>query len=117
MFDIGFTELVVIFVVTLLVVGPDRLPVVARKVGIYIGKMRRSFHSIKAEVEQELEIEAVKAQLKENAMLAEAKEIEAELSKTVESVKTGTIAAPDETAEPDKPDESDKPTKPHNPPT
>ncbi len=85
MFDIGFTELLVIFVVALLVVGPERLPVVARKVGLYIGKMRRSFQSIKDEVEQELEIEAVKAQLKENALLKEAKALEAELSKTVES--------------------------------
>lgn len=84
MFDIGFTELMVIFVVALLVVGPDRLPSVARKIGLYIGKMRRSFQSIKDEVEQELEIEAVKAQLKENAMLKEAKELEAELSKTIE---------------------------------
>ncbi len=86
MFDIGFTELMVIFVVALLVIGPERLPVVARKVGLYLGKMRRSFQSIKNEVEQELEIEAVKAQLKENAMLAEAKELEQELSKTIETV-------------------------------
>ncbi len=91
MFDIGFTELIVIFVVTLLVVGPDRLPAVARKMGLYIGKMRRSFQSIKSEVEQELEIEAVKAQLKENAMLAEAKEIEEELSKTIETVKNDSV--------------------------
>jgi len=85
MFDIGFTELLVIFVVTLLVVGPERLPAVARKMGLYIGKIRRSFQSIKNEVEQELEIEAVKAQLKENAMLKEAKELEVALSETIES--------------------------------
>jgi sec-independent protein translocase protein TatB len=88
MFDIGFTELMVIFVVTLLVVGPERLPAVARKIGLYIGKMRRSFQSIKDEVEQELEIEAVKAQLKENAMLKEAKELEATLSETIETTTT-----------------------------
>ncbi len=87
MFDIGFSELLIIFVVALLVVGPERLPVVARKVGLYIGKMKRSFQSIKNEVEQELEIEAVKAQLKENAMLAEAKELEETLKKTVDEVK------------------------------
>ena len=87
MFDIGFSELLIIFVVALMVVGPDRLPLVARKVGLYIGKMKRSFQSIKNEVEQELEIEAVKAQLKENAMLAEAKELEAEMSKTVDQIK------------------------------
>lgn len=85
MFDIGFTELMVVFVVALLVVGPERLPGVARKIGLYIGKMRRSFQSIKDEVEQELEIEAVKAQLKESAMLEEAKELQAELSKTIET--------------------------------
>ncbi|MCX7552676.1 Sec-independent protein translocase protein TatB [Marinicella sp. S1101] len=83
MFDIGFTELLVVFVVALLVVGPERLPMVARKFGMYVGKMRRSFQSIKDEVEQELEIEAVKAQLKENAMIAEAKELEAEMKKTI----------------------------------
>jgi sec-independent protein translocase protein TatB len=87
MFDIGFTELLVIFVVALLVVGPDQLPVVAKKVGLYLGRMRRSFQAIKDEVDQELEIEAVKAQLKERAMLAEAKQIEAELTKTVEVIK------------------------------
>jgi len=87
MFDIGFTELLVIFVVALLVVGPEQLPVVAKKVGLYLGKMRRSFQAIKDDVEQELEIEAVKAQLKEKAMLAEAKEIEEELTKTIEVIK------------------------------
>ena len=85
MFDIGFTELLVIFVVALLVVGPERLPSVARKVGLYVGKMRRSFQSIKDEVEQELEIEAVKAQLKENALLEEAKELKAAMSQTIDT--------------------------------
>ena len=85
MFDVGFTELMVIFVVTLLVVGPERLPGVARKIGLYIAKIRRSFQSIKDEVEQELEVEAVKAQLKENAMLKEAQELEAVLSETIET--------------------------------
>lgn len=93
MFDIGFTELMVIFVVALLVVGPERLPTVARKIGLYIGKLRRSFQSIKNEVEQELEIEAVKAQLKENAMLEEVKELEAELSKTIETSNSETAVS------------------------
>ena len=86
MFDVGFAELLIIFVVTLLVVGPEQLPVVARKVGLYIGRLKRSFNNIKQEVEQELEIEAVKAKLKENAMLAEAKELEQELAKTTQEL-------------------------------
>lgn len=87
MFDIGFAELLIIFVVALLVVGPEQLPTVARKVGLYIGRLKRSFNNIKQEVEQELEIEAVKAKLKENAMLAEAKELEQELAKTSDQLK------------------------------
>lgn len=87
MFDIGFAELLIIFVVALMVVGPERLPAVARKVGLYIGRLKRSFNNIKQEVEQELEIEAVKAKLKENAMLAEGKELEQELSQTAEQIK------------------------------
>lgn len=87
MFDIGFAELLIIFVVALLVIGPERLPTVARKVGLYIGRLKRSFNNIKREVEQELEIEAVKAKLKENAMLAEARELEQSLSETTEQIK------------------------------
>jgi sec-independent protein translocase protein TatB len=100
MFDIGFTELLVIFVVALLVVGPERLPGVARKIGLYIGKMRRSFQSIKNEVEQELEIEAVKAQLKENAMLAEAKELKATMENTIGESKPSESATTDPTNTP-----------------
>ncbi len=109
MFDIGFSELLIIFVVALLVVGPERLPAVARKVGLYIGKMKRSFQSIKNEVEQELEIEAVKAQLKENAMLAEAKEIESALAKTVEQVKQADVETKSMTSDLPTKDKNSKP--------
>ncbi len=93
MFDIGFSELLVVFVVMLLVVGPERLPLVARKVGLYLGRMRRSFQQVKAEVEQELEIEAVKAQLKDNAMKREAELLQQELNKDVEDAFAPSISA------------------------
>lgn len=95
MFDIGFSELLVVFVVMLLVVGPERLPVVARKLGLYIGKMRRSFNQVRAEVEQELEIEAVKAQLKENALKKEAEEMQAALKKNVIEPEPSSYASED----------------------
>ncbi len=96
MFDIGFSELLVVFVVMLLVVGPERLPIVARKIGLYLGKMRRSFQQVKAEVEQELEIEAVKAQLKDNAMKKEAELLQKELNKDVEDAFMPSQSASDE---------------------
>lgn len=51
MFDIGFLEIMVILVITLLVIGPERMPEVARKIGSFIGKMRRFVNSVKAEGE------------------------------------------------------------------
>lgn len=51
MFDIGFLEIMVILVITLLVIGPERMPEVARKLGSFLGKMRRFVNSVKSEGE------------------------------------------------------------------
>ncbi len=56
MFDIGFWELVVVAIVALLVVGPERLPGLARDAGIWIGKVRRFINNTKREIESELRI-------------------------------------------------------------
>lgn len=47
MFDIGFLEIMVILIIALLVIGPERMPEVARKVGGFMGKMRRFINSVK----------------------------------------------------------------------
>ena len=52
MFDIGFPELVLIAVVALLVIGPERLPEALRTLGLWLGRMRRSFTAVKAEIEK-----------------------------------------------------------------
>jgi len=54
MFDIGFTEMALISVVALVVIGPERLPGVARTAGKYTGRLKRFMTSVKADVEQEL---------------------------------------------------------------
>ena len=54
MFDMGFTELMLIGVVGLVVIGPERLPGVARTAGKYFGKLKRFVSSVKADVESEL---------------------------------------------------------------
>lgn len=60
MFDVGFSELMVIAVVALVVIGPERLPVVARTVGTFLGRAQRYFNSVKAEVNRELQLEELK---------------------------------------------------------
>jgi sec-independent protein translocase protein TatB len=51
MFDIGFLELLVILIIALLVIGPERMPEVARKLGSFIGKTKRFIHSVKEDNE------------------------------------------------------------------
>ncbi len=60
MFDIGFTELTLLAVIGLLVLGPERLPAVARVVGGYLRKARRTWATVRAEIEAELSAEEIR---------------------------------------------------------
>lgn len=51
MFDIGFTEILLILVVAIIVIGPERMPEVARKIGQFIGKTKRFINSVKEDSE------------------------------------------------------------------
>ncbi|TDG15594.1 twin-arginine translocase subunit TatB [Seongchinamella unica] len=64
MFDIGFAELIVIAIVGLLVVGPERLPGAIRTGSAWLGRIKRGFNDIKREVQQELHNDAVMQELK-----------------------------------------------------
>jgi len=67
MFDIGFFELVVVGVVALLVVGPERLPRLARTAGLWLGRARRTLATVKAEIDNELKAEELKEILAKQA--------------------------------------------------
>lgn len=64
MFDIGFGELVLIGVVALLVIGPERLPETIRTAHGWLNRLRRGFNDIKREVQQELHNDAVMQDLR-----------------------------------------------------
>ena len=70
MFDIGFWELVIIGLVALLVVGPERLPKLAYTAGKWLGKGRAMMHTIKAEIDREIHAEELKRILEEQRNLA-----------------------------------------------
>jgi sec-independent protein translocase protein TatB len=65
MFDIGFWELLVIGLVALVVIGPERLPGVARTVGHYVGKMQRFVAGVKSDIQQELDASELRELLQE----------------------------------------------------
>jgi sec-independent protein translocase protein TatB len=67
MFDVGFWELVMVAVVALVVVGPERLPRVARVAGLWLGRARRALSAVKAEIDRELKAEELREILRKQA--------------------------------------------------
>jgi sec-independent protein translocase protein TatB len=60
MFDIGFSEIVVIGVVALVVIGPERLPKTARTVGLLFGRLQRYVNEVKADISREMELDELR---------------------------------------------------------
>ena len=69
MFDIGFSELTIIAVVALLVIGPERLPEVARTVGSWVGKLRYFVNSVKTDINSQVKFDELQQELEKQAKL------------------------------------------------
>ena len=86
MFDFGFWELAIIMAVALLVVGPERLPILAGQVGKWVGKARRIIDSIRSDIESEIKAAELKELLdKQQSEIGELKEILKSTQKDIES--------------------------------
>ncbi len=92
MFDIGFWELVFIAIIALLVVGPERMPRIARAAGLWLGKMRGFVSSVKQDIDRELAAEELKAILEKQAAVKELEELIDEVSG--EPLQAGEHSAP-----------------------
>ncbi len=90
MFDIGFPELMLSVIVGLLVIGPERLPEAMRALGLWLGRLRRSFQSVKAEIEKEIGMDEVRKQLHNEAVAEEMKRIEREVKATTSAAREAT---------------------------
>jgi len=85
MFDIGFWELAIIGVVALLVIGPERLPAVAKTMGLWLGKAKHFVGSVQADINQEIsKSEELNRLLKEQSKIKEIHEI---IEQTVDETK------------------------------
>jgi sec-independent protein translocase protein TatB len=87
MFEVGFSELCMVGLVALLVIGPEKLPKMARLAGFWIGKSRAVVANLKAEINSELQAEEMRQLLKSQASLEELQQLQAELNQTIHSVK------------------------------
>ena len=67
MFDIGFWELALIMLVALVIIGPERLPGIARKGGIWFGRARQMVANVKADIDREIKAGELKRIMEEQA--------------------------------------------------
>lgn len=96
MFDISFSELLVIAVVALIVIGPQRLPAVARTLGHLFGRMQRYVNDVKADISREMELDELRkiqssmedtARSMRDSVSQGVSEAESELNKVAQSAK------------------------------
>src|ERR687895_2087040 len=95
MFDIAFSELLVIGVVALIVIGPEKLPRMARTVGVLAGRLQRYVADVKADINREIELEELRkmrdsmqqaASEFQSSVQTELNQTETDLNKAVEDV-------------------------------
>ena len=86
MFDVGFSEMIIIAVVALIVIGPERLPKVARTAGHLLGRLQRYVGDVKSDINREMQLDELK-KLQEQ-VAAEARDMEKQVNEQMTSVES-----------------------------
>ena len=79
MFDIGFSELLIIAVITLIVMGPERLPETVRTISLWLGRMKQMLSSARQELENEVGMDDIRRQLHNEKIMRDLNETKDEL--------------------------------------
>ena len=88
MFNIHSTEILLILIIALIIIGPERLPTAVKTAGLWIGRFRRSFYKVKAEIERELNTDEIRRQLHNESVLAQIDEAKAKVESVAEETET-----------------------------
>jgi sec-independent protein translocase protein TatB len=106
MFDVGLTELMVIAVVALVVIGPERLPKVARTAGLLLGRLQRYVSDVKSDINREIQLDELKKMQQEMtdqvtnlqaSVTHEMREVDSSVNKAVEPLTTDVAVSPEPT--------------------
>ena len=98
----GFFEILIVAVVTLLVVGPERMPEAVRAVALTIGRIKRAFHSAKSEIEEHIGADEIRRQLyNEEIMASEKKRLAEQEKKSSQPASTPTSSVTPDRSPPD----------------
>lgn len=95
MFDIGFSELIVIAIVALVVIGPEKLPKVARTLGHLLGRAQRYVNDVKSDISREMQLDELKKL--QSQVTDSARELESSVRKEYDNARS-VIEAPAQAA-------------------
>jgi sec-independent protein translocase protein TatB len=87
---IGFSELVLLGIIALIVLGPEKLPGAIRTTSLWIGRLKRSFNTIKTDIEREIGADEIRRQLRNEAIMDKFKQTKAQVNDAVNTVKKQT---------------------------
>ncbi len=87
MFEIGFSEILMVGLVALLVIGPEKLPKVARMAGFWVAKSKRMVASVKQEISEEFQAEELRQSLKNKSGLDEFQKLIDDTSNDLRNIK------------------------------
>jgi sec-independent protein translocase protein TatB len=88
--NISFFELILLAIISLVVLGPEKLPGAIRTASLWIGRLKRSFNSIKTDIEREIGADEIRRQLRNEAIMDKFKQTKAQVNDAVNSVKKQT---------------------------
>jgi sec-independent protein translocase protein TatB len=99
-FEIGFSELLLVAVIGLLVLGPERLPSAVRTASLWIGRLRRQFNEIRADIEREVGADEIRAQLRNEQIMEQLRESRQALESSARSLAAPIADTPPPSAPP-----------------
>ncbi|MDR0779297.1 MAG: Sec-independent protein translocase protein TatB [Pseudomonadales bacterium] len=90
MFNFGFSELVLVGIVALLVLGPEKMPGAVRTAALWIGRLRRSFNTIKQDIEREIGADEIRRQLRNEEIMEKFRNAQTQIQNTIKEAEKGT---------------------------
>ncbi|ROR97943.1 sec-independent protein translocase protein TatB [Sinobacterium caligoides] len=93
MFDIGFTELLLVAIIALVVLGPERLPHAVRTTGKWVGKIRSMFNQVKEQIESELDADEIRQQIHNDSIMQQLEQSKQDLKGNLDEVRASLKSA------------------------
>lgn len=111
MFDIGFPELLLVSVIALIVIGPEKLPETIRTLSLWLGRLKRSVATIKSEIEAEIGADDIRRQLREESALDALKDTKMQLEDVIATTRKDLTAIGRSATAASTADDADSPAK------